>query len=74
MAYTPVHLDWRDAPDNTTPVWAADLEHIEQGIVDAAATADSAVQGDGIAEAVAITQAAYDALGPGRPSTTLYVI
>lgn len=34
--YTKVHEEWKDRPDETTPVMAADLEHIEQGIKDAA--------------------------------------
>lgn len=34
--YTKVHEDWKDKPDKTTPVFAEDLEHIEQGIKDAA--------------------------------------
>lgn len=34
--YTKVHEDWKDKPDKTTPVLAEDLEHIEQGIKDAA--------------------------------------
>lgn len=34
--YTKVHEDWKNQPDETTPVYAEDLEHIEQGIKDAA--------------------------------------
>lgn len=34
--YTKVHEDWKDRPDKTTPVYAEDLKHIEQGIKDAA--------------------------------------
>lgn len=30
--YEKVHEEWKDRPDKTTPVLAADLEHIEQGI------------------------------------------
>lgn len=33
--YTKVHEEWKDKPDKTTPVYADDLEHIEQGIKDA---------------------------------------
>ena len=33
MTYAPFHADWKDAPDATTPVTAAALEHIEGGIV-----------------------------------------
>jgi hypothetical protein len=35
MAYTPFHADWLDFPDETTPVTAEALEHIEDGIDDA---------------------------------------
>ncbi|HPV80166.1 MAG TPA: hypothetical protein PLK64_10220 [Dermatophilaceae bacterium] len=35
MTYTPYHADWRDRPDPSTPITAAAIEHIEQGIVDA---------------------------------------
>lgn len=34
-AYTKVNADWKDYPDTTTPVTAAGLEQIEQGIADA---------------------------------------
>lgn len=34
--YTKVHDDWKDRPDKSTAVYATDLEHIEQGIKDAA--------------------------------------
>lgn len=74
MAYTPVHAEWEDSPSTATPVMAADLEHIEAGIVAAALTADGAVQGDGVVEVVAITQAAYDLLPTPRDSAILYVI
>lgn len=33
--YTKVHEDWKNRPDKTTPVFAEDLEHIEQGITEA---------------------------------------
>lgn len=33
--YTKVHENWKNQPDDTTPVMAEDLEHIEQGIKDA---------------------------------------
>lgn len=33
--YTKVHEAWKNRPDKTTPVYAVDLEHIEQGISDA---------------------------------------
>lgn len=34
--YTKVHEKWNNRPDKTTPVFAEDVEHIEQGIKDAA--------------------------------------
>lgn len=34
--YTKVHEDWKNKPDKSTPCYAEDLEHIEQGIKDAA--------------------------------------
>lgn len=34
--YTKVHEDWKDRPDKSTAVYATDLEHIEQGIKEAA--------------------------------------
>lgn len=34
--YTKVHDDWKNRPDKETPVYAEDMEHIEQGIKDAA--------------------------------------
>lgn len=34
--YKKVHEDWKNKPDKTTPVFAEDMEHIEQGIKDAA--------------------------------------
>ena len=33
--YTKVHEDWKNRPDETTPVYAEDLEHMEQGISNA---------------------------------------
>lgn len=49
MAYTKYHDPWADADgatgggDETTPLVAAALDHIEQGVFDAAATADAAI-------------------------------
>lgn len=40
MAYT--KQTWQDLPSKTTPINASRLEHIEQGIYDAARTADDA--------------------------------
>lgn len=42
MAYTPVYEEWHDDPATDTPITAAALEHIEAGIVAAAAAADDA--------------------------------
>lgn len=43
MAYTKVHEDWIAKPATTTPIRQGDLEHMEQGIFDAAADADQAL-------------------------------
>jgi hypothetical protein len=43
MAYTKARADWIDYPDTSTPITAANLETIEQGIADAAADADAAL-------------------------------
>lgn len=43
MAYTPNHPGgWQDEPSEETPITAAALDHIEDGIVAAAAVADAA--------------------------------
>lgn len=42
MAYTRASVLWKDWPDTSTPVTAAALNHVEDGLVTAAATADSA--------------------------------
>lgn len=55
MAYDKVREDWKDYPDTTTPVLAADIEHIEQGIFDAAADADEAQADANAAQASANT-------------------
>lgn len=47
--YTPVHADWKDFPDTTTPVTAAALEQIEAGIVEAISRHIVAAKGDLIA-------------------------
>lgn len=33
-SYTPYYSDWKDYPDTSTPITAAVMEHIENGIVD----------------------------------------
>lgn len=40
MAFTP--KDWSDSPSTLTPITAAELERIEQGVADAHTTADAA--------------------------------
>lgn len=42
MAYVKVHNPWKDRPDLSTPVTAAALDQIEDGLVTAAAIADAA--------------------------------
>lgn len=42
MAYTKYHDEWENFPDESTPVSAEALEHIESGIASAAETADGA--------------------------------
>lgn len=42
MAYTPYHNEWKDFPDETTPITADALDHIEEGIEATAAVADGA--------------------------------
>lgn len=39
MAYTP--KNWKDLPDETTPIQASDLNHIEQGIGDLSTKVDT---------------------------------
>ena len=39
MAYIP--KQWKDLPDETTPIQASDLNHIEQGIKDASSSTDT---------------------------------
>jgi hypothetical protein len=46
VPYTKVHADWKDYPDVTTPVTAAALEQIEQGIFDAYALGEDAIDSD----------------------------
>jgi hypothetical protein len=41
MAYTKFHAAWADDPDTSTPITAEALDHIEQGISDAADAADA---------------------------------
>lgn len=62
MAYTKSRDDWQDLEVGATPILAENLDHIEDGIVDAAANADTAVAdaATGIADA-ATAQAAADA-------------
>lgn len=43
MGYTPVHADWKNDPDHTTPIDDTALEHIENGLVTTSDTADAAL-------------------------------
>lgn len=43
MGYTRARSDWLDFPNTTTPLRGEDLDHIEDGLVTAAATADMAL-------------------------------
>lgn len=72
--------DWANDVAGGTPVMAADMLRIEQGIADAttsAAAASSAaagaVVGTGATELRILTQATYDAIG-SKNATTVYVI
>lgn len=43
MPYTKTHTEWKDYPDGDTPILAKHLNQIENGLVQAAATADAAL-------------------------------
>jgi hypothetical protein len=62
VSYTKFHGDWKSDPDPSTPVTDTALEHIETGISDAAATADSAL---------ASATAKYTKPGGGIPASDL---
>ncbi|WP_139192976.1 hypothetical protein [Rhodococcus pyridinivorans] len=47
MAYSKFHSQWRDRPNYTTPVTAAALDHIEEGIVEAHRLAEAGAGGGG---------------------------
>lgn len=53
MPYEKVHETWEDHPSTATPVDAAALEHIEQGIFDAHGIAAGALQPDDVGTAAA---------------------
>ena len=63
MAYTKVHESWEDDPSVATPILAADLDQIEEGIQDAHDAIDGHIA-DGsaahAASAISITDAAGD--------------
>lgn len=66
MPYTKVHEDWEDLPSTSTPITAAALEQIEEGIADATTTAESAASDAGAANTaltahLADTSDAHDA-------------
>ena len=39
--YTKVRADWKDLPDTSTPVMAADIEQMEEGIAQAVTTEET---------------------------------
>lgn len=61
MAYEKFHDEWKNKPDETTPVAADALDHIEDGLVAAAKTADDA-------KAAAADKPDWDDIGD-KPST-----
>lgn len=69
MAYTKVHEAWEDSPSTATPIDAASLDQIEEGIQDAHDTADAATTA--IADHLADTVAAHAASAISADSTTL---
>jgi len=78
MAYT--KQVWHNAPAEDTPVNATRLGYMEQGIFDAAETADAAeaavvhaVQSTTITTIVKLTAAEYAGLGSPDPDT-LYIV
>lgn len=73
MTYTPNYpsTGWRDLPDESTEIDADALNHIEAGIVSAAATADSALAGlAGKADTAAVA-GKYTKPAPGIPNTDM---
>lgn len=64
MAYT--KKVWADGSAGGTPIVAAELNRIENGVA-------AAVEGFGVKAIVSLTQAEYDALAT-KVDTTLYVI
>ena len=68
MSYT--KTNWQNTPSTQTPISAANLNHIEQGIYDAAQTADSAQSGvDGLDPRMDLVEQRLDNLIPqGTPT------
>lgn len=64
MSYTPT--TWADYPDTSTPITAAELNRMEDGIT-------AAVKSSTVHTIVSLTQTAYDALST-YDSSTLYCI
>lgn len=64
MSYTP--KNWADYPDTSTPITAAELNRMEDGIT-------AAVKSTTVHTIVALTQAAYGAMET-HDSATLYCI
>ena len=68
MSYT--KTNWQNTPSTQTPISAANLNHMEQGIYDAAQTADSAQSGvDGLDPRMDLVEQRLDNLIPqGTPT------
>ena len=70
MTYTPYRADWHDLPATDTPITAAAMEHMEQGIAEAHArmavdVRDFGAVGDGTADDTAAIQSAVNSLTNG---------
>lgn len=66
MAYTPVHAPWRNLPNRTTPVNAAAIGHIEQGVVDAHEQIDGRLSEAGLNATYAPVSVASDVTALGE--------
>lgn len=61
MAYTKFHEAWENSPSTATPVSAAALDHIEQGISNASSTADGAAPASHTHVAADVTSGTFTA-------------